>query len=119
MRVPRLQLDEVAEAVVDAYRNYELTERRLGVLTVTNACYLVRKFLAWRAPKGRPPPGHSATGTIALFGVAGLTSALAAPGLLLARQRRRRRHQAPGPPPGAAGASNELPQPPTAARVRV
>jgi membrane protein DedA with SNARE-associated domain len=43
--------------------------------------------------------GHSATGTIALFGVAGLTSALAAPGLLLARRRRRRRHQALAPPP--------------------
>jgi membrane-associated protein len=43
--------------------------------------------------------GHSATGTIALFGVAGLTSALAAPAVLLARQRRRRRHQALAPPP--------------------
>jgi membrane protein DedA with SNARE-associated domain len=64
--------------------------------------------------------GQSATGTIALFGVAGLTSALGAPAVLLARQRRHRRHQAPGPPPpGAAGASNELPQPPTAARARV
>jgi membrane-associated protein len=43
--------------------------------------------------------GHSATGTIALFGVAGLTSALGAPGVLLARRRRRRRHQALAPPP--------------------
>jgi len=54
MGVPRLQLDEAAEAVVDAYRNYELSERRLGELTVSNACYLVRKFLAWRAATGRP-----------------------------------------------------------------
>ena len=46
--------------------------------------------------------GHSATGTIALLGVAGLTSALAAPGLLLARQRRRRRHQALAPAVGPA-----------------
>jgi membrane-associated protein len=43
--------------------------------------------------------GHSATGTIALFGVAGLTSTLALPGALLARRRRSRRHQAPGPAP--------------------
>jgi membrane-associated protein len=63
--------------------------------------------------------GHSATGTIALFGVAGLASTLALPGVLLARQQRRRRHQAPGPPPGQAGAPHELPQPPTAARPRV
>jgi membrane-associated protein len=44
--------------------------------------------------------GHSATGSFALFGVAGLTSALGAPGVLLARRRHRRRHQAPAPPPG-------------------
>ena len=44
--------------------------------------------------------GHSAAGTIALFGVAGLTSTLALPGVLLARRRRRRRHQALAPPPG-------------------
>jgi integrase/recombinase XerD len=55
MGVPRLQVDEAAEAVVDAYRSYELIERRLGELTVTNACYLVRKFLAWRAARGRAP----------------------------------------------------------------
>ena len=48
--------------------------------------------------------GRSATGTIALFGVAGLAGALALPGVLLARQQRRRRHQAPGAPPGGAGA---------------
>jgi membrane-associated protein len=63
--------------------------------------------------------GHSATGSFALFGVAGLTSTLGAPGVLLARQRHRRRHYAPDPPPRAAGASNELPQPPTTAPARV
>jgi membrane protein DedA with SNARE-associated domain len=63
--------------------------------------------------------GQSATGTIAQFGVAGLASTLGLSGVLLARQRHRRRHQAPGPPPGGAGASNELPQPPTAARPRM
>ena len=45
---------------------------------------------------------HSATGTIILFGVAGLASALGAPGLLLARQRRRQRHQALAPALGPA-----------------
>jgi membrane-associated protein len=48
--------------------------------------------------------GHTATGTIALFGAMGLTSTLALPGVLLARQRRRRGHQAlalpRGPIPG-------------------
>ncbi|MEA2213276.1 MAG: hypothetical protein QOF83_3224 [Solirubrobacteraceae bacterium] len=63
--------------------------------------------------------GHSATGSFALFGVAGLTSVIGVPGVLLARQRRHRRHQAPGPPPGAAGGLNEPPQPPTAAHARV
>jgi membrane-associated protein len=69
-----------------------------------------RSFLIWNAAGGISwattiglvayYAGHSATGTIALFGVAGLTSALAAPSVLLTRQRRRRRHQAPAPPPG-------------------
>jgi integrase/recombinase XerD len=54
MVVSRLEVDEAAEAVVVGYRNYELSERRLGELTVTNACYLVRQFLAWRAATGRP-----------------------------------------------------------------
>jgi integrase/recombinase XerD len=49
-----LCVDEAAEAVVDAYRNYELVERGLAELTVVNACYLVRQFLAWRAATGRP-----------------------------------------------------------------
>ena len=47
--------------------------------------------------------GHSAAGTIALFGVAGLASTLGLPAVLHARQRRRRRHQALAPTsrPGA------------------
>jgi integrase/recombinase XerD len=52
---PRLCVDEAAEAVVDAFRNYELVERGLAELTVVNACYLARGFLAWRAATGRPP----------------------------------------------------------------
>lgn len=55
MGVSRLQVDAAAEAVVDAYREYELTERRLGELTVTTACHGVRKFLVWRAATERPP----------------------------------------------------------------
>jgi site-specific recombinase XerD len=54
MAVPLLEVDETAEAVLLAYRNYELCERRLAELTVTAACYLVRHFLAWRAATGRP-----------------------------------------------------------------
>lgn len=50
----RLCVDEAAEAVVDAYRNYELGERGLAELTVMNSCYPVRQFLAWRAVTGRP-----------------------------------------------------------------
>jgi hypothetical protein len=46
MAVLRLQVDPAAEAVVEAYRDYELRERRLAELTVSNACYLVRSF--WR-----------------------------------------------------------------------
>jgi hypothetical protein len=46
--------------------------------------------------------GQSATGTFALT-VAGLTSALGASGVLLARQRRRRRHQAPSRLPARQG----------------
>lgn len=55
MGVPRIQVDEASEAVVDAYRDYELRERRLAEVTVSNACYAVRQFLAWRAATGRPP----------------------------------------------------------------
>jgi len=45
----RLRVDEAAEAVVDAYRRFELVERGLAELTVVDACYRVRQFLAWRA----------------------------------------------------------------------
>jgi integrase/recombinase XerD len=53
MAVPRIHVDEADEAVVDAYRTYELTQRRLSDLTVTNSCYALRHFLAWRAATGR------------------------------------------------------------------
>jgi membrane protein DedA with SNARE-associated domain len=62
--------------------------------------------------------GQSASGTIALVGVAGLASALGLSGVLLAGQQRQRRRQAPGAPPGGAGGSNELSQPPAGARPR-
>jgi undecaprenyl-diphosphatase len=55
--------------------------------------------------------GRSASGTIALFGVAGLASAFALPGVLLARRQRRRRRQRPVPPTGATGTSAEPPTP--------
>ena len=55
MGVPRIQVDEAAEAVVDAYRSYELIQRGLSELSVTNSCYSVRHFLAWRERTGRPP----------------------------------------------------------------
>lgn len=49
-----LCVDEAAEAVVDAYRSYEMVERGLAEVTVRNSCFLVRQFLAWRAATGRP-----------------------------------------------------------------
>ena len=55
MPVFRVCVDGAAEAVVEAYRSYELAKRGLGELTVTEACYRVRQFLAWRAATGRPP----------------------------------------------------------------
>ena len=53
MGFPRLQVDEVAEGLVAAYCRYELVERRLAELTVVNAAYTVRQFLAWRVQTGR------------------------------------------------------------------
>lgn len=53
MAVSRIHVGEAAEAVVDAYRTYELRERGLCEVTVTNSCYSVRHFLAWRAATGR------------------------------------------------------------------
>jgi membrane protein DedA with SNARE-associated domain len=71
-----------------------------------------RSFLRWNAAGGISwattigligyYAGRSASGTIVLFGVAGLASALGAPGLLLARQRRRRRRQLLAPALGSA-----------------
>jgi membrane-associated protein len=71
-----------------------------------------RSFLLWNAAGGISwattiglvayYAGQSATGSFALFGPAGLTSALGAPGVLLARQRRRRRHEVRGVRPGVA-----------------
>ena len=55
MAFPRLQVDDVSEGLVEAYCHYELVERRLGELTVVNASYTVRQFLAWRAQTGRGP----------------------------------------------------------------
>jgi len=71
-----------------------------------------RSFLLWNAAGGISwattiglvayYAGQSTTGSFALFGVAGLTSTLGLPGVLLARQRRRRQHQALAPALGAA-----------------
>ena len=41
--------------VVEAYCRYELVERRVAELTVVNAAYGARQFLAWRAATGRGP----------------------------------------------------------------
>lgn len=54
MAFPRVQVDHSSEAVIDAYCRYERTERRLAELSVSNAAYTVRQFLAWRAETGRP-----------------------------------------------------------------
>jgi site-specific recombinase XerC len=51
---PRVEVDEASEAVVDAYCRYERVERRLAELTVANAAYAVRQFLAWRIENGCP-----------------------------------------------------------------
>src|SRR5271165_3296699 len=55
MAFPRVQVDEVSEAIIDAYCGYERVERRLAELTVSNAAYAVRQFLAWRTETGCPP----------------------------------------------------------------
>ncbi len=58
MGFPRLQVDEVSEGLVEAYCHYELVERRLAELTVSNAAYAVRQFLAWRTEMGLGPIEH-------------------------------------------------------------
>ena len=55
MGFPRLEVDEVSEGLVEAYCRYELVERRLAELTVHNAAYAVRQFLAWRTEMGLGP----------------------------------------------------------------
>jgi integrase/recombinase XerD len=52
---PVIQVDGVGEAVIADYCRYERSQRRLVQLTVTNAAYTVRQFLAWRAANGRGP----------------------------------------------------------------
>lgn len=64
MAVSRLCVDEAAEAVVDAYRRYELIERGLAEVTVVNSCYVVRQFLAWRAARGLGPLERLAVGEL-------------------------------------------------------
>ena len=64
MGVPRLQVDDAAEAVIDAYRIHELEARGLSEWTVTNACYALRQFLAWRAVAGRPSLVHLDAGEL-------------------------------------------------------
>lgn len=54
MAFPRIQVNDDAERVVQAYCRYERVERRLEEVTVRNATYGVRQFLAWRAATGRP-----------------------------------------------------------------
>lgn len=54
MAFPRLQVDDGAERVVQAFCRYQLVERRLEEVTVHNGAYGVRQFLAWRATTGRP-----------------------------------------------------------------
>jgi hypothetical protein len=43
---PVIQVDDVAEAVIADYWRYERSQRRLVELTVTNAAYTPRQFLA-------------------------------------------------------------------------
>src|SRR5690242_2004430 len=58
MGFPRLVVDEASERLVEAYCRYELVERRLGELTVINAAYGARQFLAWRSGTGRGSIGE-------------------------------------------------------------
>jgi site-specific recombinase XerD len=55
MAYPRIEVDEASELVVVAYCRYERIERRLEQVSVHNAAYRVRQFLAWRALSARPP----------------------------------------------------------------
>ncbi len=64
MAVSCLCVGEAAEAVVDAYRRYELIERGLAEVTVVNSCHVVRQFLAWRAARGLGPIEQLAVGEL-------------------------------------------------------
>src|ERR1019366_8019600 len=55
MARPRLRVDDDAEALVTAYCRFEMERRRLCELSVTNAAYNVRHFLAWRAKASGAP----------------------------------------------------------------
>lgn len=46
-------VDASSEALVDAFASYERSQRAQAELTVVNGCYIVRRFLAWRAGTGR------------------------------------------------------------------
>ena len=67
MAFPGVLVDEDAERVVEAFCVYERVERRLADVTVHNASYGVRQFLAWRAATGRPGLGLLEPGEFAEF----------------------------------------------------
>ena len=67
MAYPRVQVGEEAERVVEAFCCYERVERRLAELTVHNASYRVRQFLAWRAETDRPALESLSAGELAEF----------------------------------------------------
>ncbi len=64
MGSPLIHVDEATEAIVEAYRSFELNNRRLCELTVANACYQVRHYLAWRATTGRGDLGSTDAGEL-------------------------------------------------------
>ena len=70
MAYPRTEVDEACELVVAAYCRYERTERRLEEVSVHNAAYRVRQFLAWRALNARPPLALLAPAELTEFVVA-------------------------------------------------
>ncbi len=46
-----VRIDASAEAVVRAFGEYQLNQRGLAERTVYNSAFVVRQFLAWRAPR--------------------------------------------------------------------
>lgn len=67
MACPGVHVDDEAEGVVEAFCQYELVERRLAEVSVHNASYRVRQFLAWRAATGRGPLKLLEPGELAEF----------------------------------------------------